>query len=73
MMTAFYLLALCSVIIVVASKLYPEPLKEEARMLVWDHWRDPLRGETHGHGLGNYRILSAVVLVTFIVLYYVFR
>ena len=58
---------------VVASYLFPEPLKEEARALVWEDWREPLRGEAHGHGLGNYRVLAAVVLATFVALYILFR
>jgi hypothetical protein len=73
MMASFWLCALCGTVMVTASLLYPEPLKEEAEMLVWEDWREPLRGEAHGHGLGNYRILSAVVVLTFIVLYAVFR
>lgn len=73
MMTAFYLLLICSAIIVVASHVYPESLKEEAKVLVWENWREPLRGETYGRVLGNYRILSVVVLVTFLTLYYIFR
>ena len=73
MLTAFYLLTICCIIMFTASKLWPEPLKEEARTLVWEDWREPLRGEAHGHGLGNYRILSAVVLAIFILLFILFR
>ena len=72
MLTAFYLWVVCSVILVVASKIYPEPLKEEARMLVWNGWREPLRGEAHGRGLGNYRVLAAVVMATFVLMYILF-
>ena len=73
MIEAFYLLVLCSAIIVVVSLLLPEPLKAEARPLVWEDWREPLRGEAHGRGLGNYRVLAAVVCAAFVVLYIVFR
>jgi SSS family solute:Na+ symporter len=73
MMTAFYLLIICSAIIIIASKVYPEALKEEAKILIWTNWREPLKGEAHGHALGNYRILSVLVFVTFLVLYYAFR
>ncbi|MCY2994159.1 MAG: sodium/solute symporter [Planctomycetota bacterium] len=73
MIASFYLCVLCGVIVVVTSHLFPAPLKAEARTLVWEDWREPLRGEAHGHGLGNYRILSAVVLATFVVLYIIFR
>jgi hypothetical protein len=56
-----------------ASKLLPEPLKPEAQTLVWEDWREPLRGEAHGHGLGNYRVLAGCVLAAFVVLYVIFR
>ncbi len=72
MMTAFYLLLICSAIMYATSKLYPEPLKEEARLLVWESWKEPLKSKT-GRGLADYRVLSGVVLVTFIVLYIIFR
>jgi SSS family solute:Na+ symporter len=73
MLTSFGMFCLCVVIQVVASLMMPEPLKEEARLLVWQDWREPLRGEARGHGMGNYRILTVLVLVTFSVLYYIFR
>jgi len=73
MLTAFYLLIACCIVMVAISLWKPEPLKEEARALVWEDWREPLRGEAHGHALGNYRIMAGVVLATFIVLYFVFR
>jgi solute:Na+ symporter, SSS family len=53
--------------------MYPEPLKEEAKPLVWEDWREPLRAEAHGRGLGNYRFASVTVLLTFVVLYVIFR
>jgi SSS family solute:Na+ symporter len=73
MIASFYLCLLCGMIIVVVSRLYPQPLKEEARLLVWEDWREPLRGQAHGRGLGNYRVLSLVVVATFIMLYVLFR
>ena len=73
MIASFYLCVLCGAIIVAVSWRSVEPLKEEARLLVWEDWREPLRGEVRGHGLGNYRVLSAVVVATFFVLYAVFR
>lgn len=72
MMTAFYLLIICSVIMYTASRLNPEPLKEEAKLLVWESWKEPLQSKT-GRGLADYRVLSGIVLVTFVVLYYIFR
>jgi len=73
MMIAFLLLVACVAIMVATTILFPEPLKAEAKPLIWEDWREPLRGEAGGRGLGNYRLASAAVLVTFVVLYVVFR
>ena len=73
MLIAFGLLVACLGIMVVATFLYPEPLKDEARPLVWEDWREPLRGEAGGRGLGNYRVLTVVVLAVFVLLYVIFR
>jgi SSS family solute:Na+ symporter len=73
MMASFYLCVFCGLLMIVASKLYPEPLKPEARALVWDDWREPLVGKVEGWGMGNYRVASAVVVATFIALYVIFR
>jgi len=73
MLTSFYMLLACCGIMWVGSILMPEPLKEEARLLVWEDWREPLRGEAGGRGLGNYRILTALILTIFVVLYVIFR
>jgi SSS family solute:Na+ symporter len=72
MLASFGIFCVCVAIQVVASLLLPEPLKPEARALVWEHWTEPLRVKC-GAGLSDYRILSALVLVTFVVLYFVFR
>jgi SSS family solute:Na+ symporter len=73
MMASFYLFVLCSALMVVASWVMPEPLRAEARLLVWEDLLAPLRGASGGRGLGNYRVLAATVVVTFVVLYVVFR
>ena len=73
MMTAFYLLLVCSALMIAASYFYPEPLKDESKGLVWKSWREPLGGESGGRGLGNYRVLAGCVIALFIVLYYLFR
>ena len=73
MIASFWLCVFCGGVMIVASLAFPEPLKEEARLLVWEDWRSPLRGDAYGHGLGNYRVLAAVVLATFVTLYVIFR
>ena len=73
MMTAFYLFVLCGTVMFIVSRISPEQSTQEANVLVWENWREPLRGKAQGRVLGNYRILAVVVLVTFVVLYYFFR
>jgi SSS family solute:Na+ symporter len=72
MLIAFLLLVACFLIMAVTSFLFPEPLKAEARPLVWENWSEPLRVKC-GSGLSDYRVMSAVILVIFIALYAVFR
>jgi solute:Na+ symporter, SSS family len=73
MLTAFFLFVACVVLMSVASRIFPEPLKAEAEPLVWKDWREPLRGEAGGRGLGNYRIVTAAILLAFVGLYLKFR
>jgi hypothetical protein len=61
------------VTMVVATFALPEPLKAEAAPLVWEDWREPLRGKADGKRLGNYRVFAAMVLVVFVGLYICFR
>jgi hypothetical protein len=73
MLMAFLLLVACLCIMVVTSFIVSEPLKLEARPLVWETWREPLRGEAGGRGLGNYRVVTILVLLVFVALYLTFR
>ena len=73
MLTAFVLCAICFAIMVATTYLFPEPFKSEAGPLVWEDWREPLRGQARGHGLGNYRLAAVAVLAIFIGLYLFFR
>src|SRR6266478_5473980 len=72
MLIAFLLLVCCLVVMVATSFLFPEPLKPEARLLVWEDWREPLRVEP-GIGFGSYRMAAIVVLAIFVSLYLTFR
>lgn len=72
MLASFGIFCVCVAVQVIASLAIAEPLKEGARSLVWEHWSEPLRVKC-GSGLSDYRITSAVVLVTFLVLYVIFR
>jgi SSS family solute:Na+ symporter len=72
MVVAFALLLICLAIMLVTSLRFPEPLKAEARSLVWEDWTEPLRAKC-GSGLSDYRVMSAVILIVFAALYVVFR
>jgi len=72
MLASFGIFCLCVVIQIIASLVLAEPLKAEARALVWENWTEPLRVKC-GSGLSDYRIMSAVVLVVFVLLYVCFR
>jgi SSS family solute:Na+ symporter len=68
MLTAFYLLVICSAVMYVGSVVMPESIKEEARPLNWENWRAPLRGHRFSQG-----IVAGAVLCLFLVLFIVFR
>jgi len=73
MLIAFLLLMACIFIMVGTTFAFPEPFKAEARLLVWETWREPLRNETGSRNLGDYRVLAVLILAAFIVLYLIFR
>jgi SSS family solute:Na+ symporter len=73
MLMAFWLLLSCLGIMVLTTFMFPEPLKDEARELVWKNWKDPLRGKADGQGLANYRLAALAVLIVFIILFLIFR
>jgi solute:Na+ symporter, SSS family len=73
MLMAFWLLIVCLAIMVLTTFIFPEPLKAEAEPLVWQNWREPLRGEANGRGLANYRWASVAILIVFITLFLIFH
>ena len=73
MLMAFWLLIVCLAIMVLTTFIFPEPLKAEAKPLVWQNWHEPLRGEANGRGLANYRLASVAILIVFITLFLIFH
>lgn len=73
MLIAFFLFVACLAIMLVTTFIFPEPVKAGAKLLVWENWREPLRGEAGGRGLGNYRVMTVVILGVFVALYFIFR
>ena len=71
MVISFILAVVCGLVLVVTSLAFPEPLTEEKRKLVWKSLLEPLR-EKGWPGLGNYKLLSAILAMTMIALYIIF-
>ncbi len=72
MMMAFYLFCTCLIIQVSFSYIYPVQHTEESSQLYWKSPLEPLRGPAW-KGLGNYKVLSGLLLLVTGVLYYIFR
>jgi len=73
LLLAFELFVVCVAIMVTASHLYPETLRAEARLLVWEDWREPLFGSQGGRSLTGYRVCAATAVAVFVGLYVQFR
>ncbi len=72
MMMAFYLLCVCIIIQVTFSYIYPVVHTSESKNLYWRSFREPLQGKGW-NGLGNYKVLSGLLLCIMAVLFYIFR
>ena len=72
MMMSFVLFVVCSVILHVVSRMRPDAPSEEREALTWAHPLDALKGDAWS-GIGNYRVLAAVLFATMVVLYVIFR
>ncbi|MHC4675587.1 MAG: sodium:solute symporter [Planctomycetota bacterium] len=71
MMSGFYLLVICSGIMVVVSLLRPRLHTAESEILVWSNPMEALRGQAW-KGIGNYKFLSVLLFTIFVVLYWIF-
>jgi SSS family solute:Na+ symporter len=72
MMMAFYLFTACVIIQIVLSYVFPVQHTAESSQLYWQNWKEPLQAKGWP-GLGDYRLLSFILLVILMVLYFVFR
>ena len=72
MMMAFYLFCICLLMQVVFSYAYPSAEAPTGTRLYWNSLKEPL--ESKGwKGIGNYKVLSLVLLLVMIILFYVFK
>ncbi len=69
---AFYLLCACVAMQVVFSLVWPAGESERASHLYWDHPLKPLE-DKGWPGLGNYKLLTVLLLIAMSILYYLFR
>lgn len=72
MLMAFYLLCFCIVLQVSLSLLRPKHADEDPQKLYWPHPLDALKSPGWP-GIGNYKVLAAMVFIAMCVLYYIFR
>ena len=72
MMMAFYLLCACVAMQVVFSLIWPSGERERSSKLYWSSPLEPLR-EKGWPGIGNYKLLSVLLIGGMAVLYYFFR
>jgi SSS family solute:Na+ symporter len=72
MLMAFYLFCVCLLLQGVLSFVYPVHHTVESRTLYWKSWKEPLQGSTW-KGLGNYKVLSLILVLIMIFLFWKFR
>lgn len=72
MMMAFYLFITCVAMQVMLSYVYPVTHTAQSKVLYWKSIREPLQSKGWS-GLGNYKTLSAILLLIMGVLYWAFR
>ena len=71
LMVAVYLFLACSIVLVVVSIIKPARHTPESEALVWKSPLDALRGDCW-RGIGDYRVLAAVLFAVMVALYCVF-
>ncbi len=72
MMMAFYLLAACVIMQTTFALKWPAGEPERSSKLYWEHPFKPLE-EKGWPGLGNYKLLTVLLIMVMAVLYYLFR
>ncbi|ANI88326.1 sodium:solute symporter [Arachidicoccus ginsenosidimutans] len=72
MMIAFYLFCICVVMQIIFSYVYPVVHTKESGTLYWKNPLEPLRSKGWS-GIGNYKTLSALLLLVMIFLFWKFR
>jgi SSS family solute:Na+ symporter len=72
MMMAFYLFCACAIMQIILSYIYPVQHTEQSKKLYWNSIWEPLKSPGW-NGIGNYKFLSAFLLVIMGVLYWFFR
>lgn len=71
MLASFMLFCICSVIMAGSSVLWPETLTDEKRELIWKSPLECLK-DPGWKGIGNYKLLSLVLTVVMVFLYFAF-
>ena len=72
MMMAFYLFMFCVVVQITVSLVTGQAVPEDSAKLCWGSPLEPLRAKGWP-GIGNYKFLSALLMIIMIILYTLFQ
>lgn len=72
MMMTFYLFLICMILQILLSFVFPVQHTEESSKLYWNSIWEPLQIKGW-KGIGNYKVLTGILLLTMAVLYWCFR
>jgi SSS family solute:Na+ symporter len=72
MVASFYLCVICLVVEALISAVIPHQHTPQSEKLVWSNPLEALRSPGWP-GIGNYKVLSVLLFVTMVVLYFIFR
>ncbi|MGN6418613.1 MAG: sodium:solute symporter [Pseudobacter sp.] len=72
MMMTFYLFVICMILQILLSYVFPVQHTEESKKLYWNSIWEPLQIKGW-KGIGNYKVITGVLFLTMVVLYWCFR
>lgn len=72
MIMAFYLFCFCLALQVALSFVYPVQHTSESKVLYWKSLKEPLQSKGW-QGIGNYKVLTVLLLIIMTTVYWIFR
>ncbi len=69
---SFFLFLACSAVMIIVTLFKPHEHTEESAKLVWSSPAEALRGQAW-KGIGNYKLVSVLLVITMVILYWIFN